>query len=146
MDRSRHRAIPRNWAPVPTFFEKGLRFACTQCGHCCTGDPGIVYVAPAELAPLAATLGMSTVEAVRRYLVPWNDGHTVREDAHGRCLFYDGGCRVYSTRPTQCRTWPFWLSNLRSEERWERIAKACPGIGRGRRYSKEEILTLLSPP
>ena len=135
-----------SWAPQRTFVDMGLHFECTQCGHCCTGDPGIVYVAPAELAPIAAALGLSTQETIRRYLLPWRDGHTVCEEANGRCLFYDRGCRVYTVRPTQCRTWPFWLSNLRSEERWAKTAKACPGIGRGRCYSHEEILAILSAP
>jgi Fe-S-cluster containining protein len=139
-------SAPLSWAPQRYFFDQGLRFECTQCGHCCTGDPGIVYVAPAELAPLAAALDLTPDETLQRYLLPWRDGHTVREDADGRCLFYDKGCRVYTARPTQCRTWPFWLSNLRSRTRWEQVAKACPGIGRGRLYSQEEILTILADP
>lgn len=139
-------SAPHCWAPQQYFFDQGLRFECIQCGHCCTGDPGIVYVAPAELASLAAALGLSTDEAIHRYLRPWRDGHTVREDADGRCLFYDKGCSVYMARPTQCRTWPFWLTNLRSEARWEQVAKECPGIGRGQRYSCEEILTFTAAP
>lgn len=148
MDKSAPSAAPLDWAPQRYFFDHGLRFECVQCGHCCTGAPGIVYVAPAELPPLAAALGLSTKETISRYLLPWRDAHTVREDTDGRCLFYDKGCTIYAARPTQCRTWPFWQANLRSEARWKRIARECPGIGggdsRGRLYTREEILTLLS--
>jgi uncharacterized protein len=135
-----------NWAPQRYFFDRGLRFGCASCGRCCTGDPGIVYVAPHAVAPLAAHLGLSPFETVHRYLAPWREGHTVREDAEGRCLFYADGCSIYPVRPAQCRTWPFWLTNLRSRARWQRVAQSCPGIGRGRLYSREEILNLLSPP
>jgi Fe-S-cluster containining protein len=133
-----------NWAPQRYFFDQGLRFACARCGRCCTGDPGIVFLAPEALAPLAEHLGLTVADTIRRYLTPWRDGHTVREDAEGRCLFYRDGCSIYPVRPVQCRTWPFWLTNLRSQARWQRVARSCPGIGRGRHYSREEILNLLS--
>jgi uncharacterized protein len=139
-----HATQTADWAPQRYFFDQGLRFACARCGRCCTGAPGIVFVAPDAVAPLAAHLGLSPANMVQHYLAPWREGHTVREDAEGRCLFYADGCRVYPVRPLQCRTWPFWLSNLRSQARWERAARSCPGISRGRLYSREEILTLLS--
>jgi Fe-S-cluster containining protein len=141
----KHRPLT-NWVPQRYFFDRGLRFECVQCGRCCTGDPGIVYVAPEELAPLAAHLEISLEATIRRYLAPWGDGHTIREAPDGSCLFYHRGCTIYPVRPTQCRTWPFWMQNLRTPARWEQVARSCPGIGRGRRYTREEILTLLSDP
>jgi hypothetical protein len=51
--------------------------------------------------------------------------------------------RIYPVRPLQCRTYPFWFQNLRSEKKWRLTGTACPGIGQGRRYSKDEILALL---
>jgi Fe-S-cluster containining protein len=132
------------WAPQTYFFDQGLRFGCLRCGHCCTGDPGIVYVSPDELAPLAAHLHISIESTIQRYLSPWRGGYTIREAADGRCIFYDQGCSIYPVRPRQCQTWPFWLNNLRSPSRWERVAQNCPGIGRGRHYTREEILGLLA--
>jgi hypothetical protein len=35
------------------------------------------------------------------------------------------------------------MSILESEERWEEEKKSCPGIGKGRLYTKEEIDGLL---
>ena len=42
-------------------------------------------------------------------------------------------CSIYLVRPLQCRTWPFWSSNLTSAEAWNRAAKTCPGMNRGKR-------------
>ena len=41
------------------WFEKGLRFECTQCGNCCTGAPGYVWVNREEIAALAKSFSMS---------------------------------------------------------------------------------------
>ena len=80
-----------------------------------------------------------------RYLASHGGGPRISEHPDGRCVFYgDDGCAVYAVRPRQCRTFPFWVRNLRSAERWGRVAAACPGIGAGRRYSKERILEILS--
>ena len=133
-----------DWAPQRYFFDRGLHFECTRCGHCCTGDPGIVFVDPEELPALTAHLGMSANALIEQYLAPWRDGYTIRETEDGDCRFFEEGCRIYSLRPAQCRTWPFWIQNLRSQERWSQVARSCPGIGRGRRYSRDEILTLVS--
>jgi len=48
-------------------------------------------------------------------------------------------CAIYSVRPSQCRSWPFWPSNLSSANTWSEAAQKCPGINRGRFYSFEEI-------
>jgi Fe-S-cluster containining protein len=45
------------------------------------------------------------------------------------CIFLkDKKCLVYSARPTQCRTFPWWVQNLNSKEAWEEAAKYCEGI------------------
>ena len=46
------------------WFQNRLRFQCTQCGNCCTGDPGYVWVTPDELRNIADYLGQP-VEEVR---------------------------------------------------------------------------------
>ena len=57
------------------------------------------------------------------------------------CVFWlEGiGCRVYDSRPGQCRTFPFWQGNLKSAEAWRRTGDDCEGIGDGRLYSIGEI-------
>jgi Fe-S-cluster containining protein len=49
------------------------------------------------------------------------------------------GCTVYPVRPKQCRTWPFWESNVETPEAWERTTQICPGSGRGDLIPVEEI-------
>ena len=51
------------------------------------------------------------------------------------------GCVIYPVRPAQCRTWPFWESNLRSRKNWDSIAEGCPGIGRGPLIGVDEIVS-----
>ncbi len=123
------------------WYETGLRFTCTRCGHCCTGEPGFVWVDDADLAALAEHLG-ETIEAVRGlYTKGTPRGRTLREKANGDCVFYDkqAGCTVYAARPPQCRTWPFWESNIASPEAWQKTCEVCPGAGRGELIPVEEI-------
>jgi Fe-S-cluster containining protein len=47
---------------------------------------------------------------------------------------------VYEQRPRQCKTWPFWDSNLRTPEKWKETCEVCPGSGRGKLISVDEIL------
>lgn len=120
------------------WYAKGLRFACTQCGSCCGGEPGNVYVSDSEIAALADRLGLDEAAFRRRYT---RTIHRRRQSAvisliekpNNDCVFYDrqSGCTVYQDRPQQCRTWPFWRSNLQSSEDWAEAAADCPGIGRG---------------
>ena len=127
------------------FFDQGICFECRQCGACCTGEPGVVFVRQEEVAAIAGFLKIEEKHLIRRYLDPFQDDYAIREDQEGTCLFYHNGCRIYPVRPEQCRTYPFWFHNLRSEARWQKAAKECPGIGKGRRYGREEILQLMEP-
>ena len=127
------------------FFDKGLRFKCRQCVHCCTGDPGTIYVNDEEIRSISRHLKMARNKFVQKYLYPFKDSFSIREKPNGDCVFYrKTGCRIYSVRPQQCRTYPFWIENLRTEKRWQHTQKECPGAGRGRLYPKARILDLLS--
>jgi uncharacterized protein len=125
------------------FFDKGLRFACLQCGGCCGGDPGTIFISGKEITVLADHLKVSQSQLIRKYLYPFKDSYSIREDDQGRCLFFDNGCTIHPVRPHQCRTFPFWFDNLRSESRWRNITQQCPGIGQGRQYTREEILSIV---
>jgi Fe-S-cluster containining protein len=48
-------------------------------------------------------------------------------------------CAIYSVRPMQCRTWPFWKFNLSGPKAWSFAAQRCPGVNRGRLHSLEDI-------
>jgi uncharacterized protein len=126
--------------PEP-WYQDGLRFTCTQCGHCCTGEPGYVWVSGEELAAIAEHRKESVEEARDLYTRLAPRGRTLREKANGDCVFYDRkvGCTVYPVRPAQCRTWPFWESNVATPADWERTCAVCPGSGQGELISAEEI-------
>jgi uncharacterized protein len=123
------------------WYKDGLRFACTRCGKCCTGEPGYVWVNAEELAALAEFRGESLDQVTALYTRPEGQRRTLREQANGDCVFYDrtAGCTVYPVRPRQCRTWPFWESNVATLADWEHTQAVCPGSGRGELIPVEEI-------
>jgi Fe-S-cluster containining protein len=125
------------------FFDQGICFECRQCGACCTGDPGTIYVHSDEIVRIAEYLSLRVSTFIDGYLYPIKEGHSIKEHSDGRCLFYDNGCAIYSVRPEQCRTFPFWFENLRSLKKWKRTSDQCPGIGCGPRYSKVQILDIV---
>lgn len=128
--------------PDQPWFRDGLQFTCTQCGKCCTGDPGYVWVTDDEAKSIAAFLGMPLREFLAVHTRLARGDRTLREKANGDCVFYDAsrGCTIYRVRPMQCRTWPFWESNLTSPERWEKTEGTCPGSGQGELIPVEEIV------
>lgn len=125
------------------FFESGLRFSCQQCGQCCTGEPGTIYVSSWEIENIALFWGVSVAVCIKQALLPYKDSYTIKERPNGACLFYQNGCTIYPVRPNQCRSFPFWIQTMRSAYAWKQTAKVCPGIGHGRLYTREEILAVL---
>lgn len=129
--------------------EDGLRFKCTLCGRCCTGPEGYVLVSDAEVDAFAARLGLTPNQFIESYTRITREGRslTEKDSPHGRdCIFLDrqsipgrAVCGVYEDRPAQCRTWPFWPSNLQSQRNWSRAAAICPGIGTGPRFTPAQI-------
>lgn len=133
---------------------QSLRFECTCCGNCCSGPPGYVLINESEIRALAARLGVSRMRFLAEYTHTSPEGISINERTvplPGKprnldCVFLDretvpgkAVCSVYEDRPGQCKTWPFWPSNLKSRAAWERAAKTCPGIDRGRRYDLVQI-------
>jgi len=127
--------------PEP-WYREGLRFKCTGCGDCCTGAPGFVWVNKAEIALLAEQVELDVETFEKRYVRLIGIRKSLVEFPNGDCVFFDGEtrkCQVYDARPRQCRTWPFWESNLKSEEAWRETCDVCPGSGKGKLYSLEAI-------
>jgi Fe-S-cluster containining protein len=125
------------------WYKEGLRFKCTACGDCCTGAPGFVWVNKEEMEALAAAAGVEDVEEFeRQYIRKVGIRRSLREFPNGDCVFFDSDsrkCQVYKARPRQCRTWPFWTSNLKSPEAWEETCRVCPGSGKGKLYQLDLI-------
>lgn len=123
------------------WYRDGLRFSCTRCGHCCTGAPGYVWVNEEEIAAIAQHLDESVAMIRAVYTRALAGERSLREKANGDCVFYDrtNGCTIYPVRPRQCRTWPFWKSNVLTPETWAQTCRICPGSGQGELISAEEI-------
>jgi uncharacterized protein len=128
-------------APQEPWYRDGLRFECTRCGNCCTGAPGFVWVDEQEQAAIADFLGEDHSRFLALYTRRLDKGRSLREKANGDCVFYQAGtgCTIYSVRPRQCRTWPFWQSNVRTPEAWAETRRVCPGSGQGELIAADEI-------
>lgn len=129
----------------------GLKFSCTQCGNCCTGPPGAVWFNEQEGREMAKHFKMDEpafrAKYARQIDGQWSLNET--ETEHGLdCIFLDrqsipgkAVCSIYSVRPTQCRTWPFWPENLKTKRHWESVKRGtpCPGMDRGKLVTIEQI-------
>lgn len=128
------------------WYQDGLRFQCTGCGDCCTGAPGYVWVNQEEIASLARRISLSVEEFERKYVRKIGVRRSLVEFPNGDCVFFDPEkrhCTVYEDRPRQCRTWPFWESNVRTPAAWKETCEACPGSGKGQLVPVEQIIAQL---
>ncbi|MBI3407027.1 MAG: YkgJ family cysteine cluster protein [Planctomycetes bacterium] len=123
------------------WYADGLRFRCTRCGACCTGEPGYVWLSDEETAAIAVYRKEPLEEFIAVFTRGVGRQRSLREKVDGDCIFYDReqGCTIYPVRPRQCRTWPFWESNVATPEDWEETCAVCPGSGQGDLISAEEI-------
>lgn len=124
------------------WYVAGLAFECTECGRCCAGPAeGFVWATDEELQAIARHLGMSEQAFRKKYVRRVGRRQSLVEEPKSKdCIFLDGKrCRIYAVRPTQCRTWPFWSSNIASPADWSFAAQRCPGINRGPLHSLEDI-------
>ena len=124
------------------WYRDGLRFECTQCGACCSGDPGYVWVDEQEVAAMAREMGLEKDAFERKFVRQVGSQKSLIEYPDGDCILLDPRtrkCTVYEARPIQCRTWPFWDSTLRKKKDWRETCEVCPGAGSGRLYTWDEI-------
>lgn len=128
------------------WYVAGLHFKCTSCGNCCSGPgEGYIWVTKPEIKFIADFLRLSLDQLHERYLRRVHRRTTIVEDPKTKdCIFLKKVgdkklCSIYPVRPNQCRTWPFWTSNLKSSDAWNEAAQTCPGMNHGDNYSAEEI-------
>lgn len=137
-------------APSAPWYADGLRFACTQCGNCCSGAPGYVWVNSEEIEQMATFLSLTPAEFNKRHVRRVGRGRSLLEHRNGDCEFLDRHsdgkttCRIHSVRPVQCRTWPFWSSNLVSPQAWREASRGCPGMDTGAHYPLPVIQAALT--
>jgi len=124
----------------------GLYFECQQCSRCCSGpEEGVIWVTIREIELIADFLKETVGQVRQKYLKRAGLRTTIIEQPVSKdCIFLqkiDGRkkCVIYPVRPNQCRTWPFWSSNLTDPDSWNDVAKKCDGINRGKLYGFEKI-------
>ena len=128
------------------WYRDGLRFQCTQCGDCCTGAAGYVWVNKDEIEAMARRLALSVEEFEKTYVRKVGIRKSLIEYDNGDCVFFDNEtrhCGVYEDRPRQCRTWPFWDANVRTPQAWKETCSVCPGSGKGTLVPVEKIIEQL---
>ena len=129
-------------------FKKGIRFECQGSGKCCVsrGSYGFVYLSDIDLKRFSNYFKISIRKFKKKYC-QITDGFihlTEKSDLRGNCIFLkDKKCSVYASRPSQCRTWPFWNENMNAKIWNNDISVNCPGIGKGKIIQKKEIDKLL---
>ncbi len=126
------------------WYAAGLSFECTQCGNCCSGEPGFVWATKEEIRRISEFLGRDDGWLSKTHLRRVGLRHSLTEKPDGDCIFLkrENGksmCGIYPVRPLQCRTWPFWTNLLRNSDSWNEAAKSCPGINRGKKIDFVEI-------
>lgn len=116
--------------PITPWFQEGLRFQCTGCGKCCTGSPGYVFLSQTDIERLSHHFQCSPTDFTKK-MTRFVDGQYALLDRPGSydCIFLQNNqCSVYENRPTQCRTFPWWIHHLRGPSDWEEAATRCEGI------------------
>jgi hypothetical protein len=129
------------------WIKRGLRFECQpDCGKCCTNErEGSVFVEPADIEALAKKLSLTARAFALAYTVREEGSDLeLKKTAEGQCVFLENrACTVHEAKPLQCRAYPFLpldgFTPIESRFTWSYEKKFCPGIGKGRLYSKREI-------
>ncbi|MGD2169746.1 MAG: YkgJ family cysteine cluster protein [Chlamydiota bacterium] len=112
------------------WYEKGLKFKCTECGKCCTGKDGYVFLSTDDIKNLSQHFKISVQEFLEKF-TRVEYGKIALKDLNrkGDCIFLNKKkCMVYNNRPLQCRTFPWWPRILDSKEEWESTQEYCEGI------------------
>ena len=104
-------------------------FVCRRCGACCRIKNGIVRVSAAEIARIAAFLGVAEQDFIDHdtELAPDRRGLILRSRPDGACAWLadDNRCRIHPVKPEKCRTFPYAWTNDDSTE-------VCPGLSAAR--------------
>jgi Fe-S-cluster containining protein len=135
------------------WYAQGLQFTCSQCGNCCTGGPGFVWISDEEIRRLAEHLKLSAKQVLDRYCRKFDGRISLNETRTPQgmydCVFLKEDpergrktCSIYPVRPLQCRTWPFWPENLADRARWDRAALRCHGMNHGRKFTLPQLQSI----
>lgn len=123
-----------------------IRFECQGSGNCCVsrGGYGYVYMTKKDRVRMASHLKMRLTDFTKKYCEQVDGIWKLKDGETDDCVFLKNHrCEVYKARPTQCRTWPFWPEVLRPRVWNGEVKKFCPGVGKGKVWTREEIQSQL---
>jgi Fe-S-cluster containining protein len=126
----------KNW------WAEGVQFQCQGSGKCCVshGEFGYVYLTREDRQRMAKVLKLTTREFMAKHCQKENGFWILKAIDNGDCRFLENKkCSVYDGRPTQCRTWPWWPEVMNAKSWSKDVSSFCPGVGKGRVWSEEEI-------
>lgn len=99
-------------------------YVCQRCTNCCKW-PGDVRLEEDEIAPIAAHLGLSEEEFIRRFtrLRTNRQGLSLIEKENHECVMLEGdSCLIHAVKPEQCRGFP----NKWNFPGWRQVCEAVP--------------------
>jgi hypothetical protein len=105
----------------------------------------MIWIDKKEIKETSSFLDITQDIFAKLYLRIVNGRISLLEYNNGDCIMYDGCCKIYSVRPSQCKTFPFWKSNLENGTEWEKLMNTCPGIDKGRLHTSTDIEDYLKP-
>jgi Fe-S-cluster containining protein len=130
LQRSSSSSSSKTTNDLPWYFQdngKPLPFECTECGKCCQ-TKGSVYLSPAEIRNASALLQLSEGGFIEKFASHMTTNGSdddvwirLKNNKQGSCVFLHEDskhCRIYEARPTQCSTYPFWPSIMKSRSTW----------------------------
>ncbi len=134
--------------PRKPFYSEGIRFECQGSGKCCTsrGTYGFVYLTEQDRNRFAKFFNLTVDEFITKHCNTKNGWVFLKDDPskNGDCVYLEGNrCTTYEARPEQCRTWPFWPENMNPKTWSKDIEGYCPGVGKGKLHTYEEIKAIL---
>ncbi|UYP44897.1 hypothetical protein NEF87_001182 [Candidatus Lokiarchaeum ossiferum] len=133
--------------------KNGLHFSCKQCGKCCSNEQdGYVFIYQEDIDNICKNLKISEEDLAEKYFSTtdydydlWDEnlGETkktkvyptliLNNEKNQNCAFLieaEGKklCKIYKSRPLQCKIFPFWNVIITSEEFFLSASHSCPGI------------------
>lgn len=118
---------------MTAWWKEGVKFSCQpECGKCCDQPGGVVFLTKQDALVMAQHFVISFEDFIEKYCTKSRNGRIVlkSDDETGVCIFLNQQkqCTTYHARPSQCRAFPWWGENLRSEQSWQHTKSLCPGI------------------
>ena len=128
-------------------YSKNIHFKCQGSANCCVsrGSYGFVYLSLNDLKKISKFFKLDKLNFIKKYCEYTNGFlHLKETKKNGDCIFLKNKrCSVYSARPIQCRTWPFWEENMQAKKWNHALKNFCPGIGKGKKINYLKIKNIV---